>query len=329
MTLLILISTFIISFTITIIFRRIALQRKLLDIPNIRSSHTQPTPRGGGLAIVLSWYIGLIGLRYLELIEPNLFYALISGAILAIVSFLDDLYDIKPHFRILFQFVTVILGICFIGGFRIIYTNGYVLNYPFIFSCIAIIGVMWFINLYNFLDGIDGYASTEAIAVLLGMFIIVKNPIFLLLIFAVLGFLIWNWPKAKIFMGDTGSTQLGYVLIILGIYFNNSLKINFAGWLILTSLFWFDATLTLFYRWRNKEKLSQAHRKHYYQRIVQYGYSHQKVVVISIIINLAFVAIVLASEKVHISYLITLPLCILINIFIACLIDRRLAFKAV
>ena len=269
-----LISTFIISFTITIIFRKIALQRKFLDIPNIRSSHTQPTPRGGGLAIVLSWYIGLIGLRYLGLIEPNLFYALISGAILAIISFLDDLYDIKPHFRILFQLVTVIVGICFIGGFKTIYTNGSILNYPFIFSCIAIIGVMWFINLYNFLDGIDGY-----------------------------------------------------ILIILGIYFNNNLKINFAGWLILTSLFWFDATLTLYYRWRNNEKLSQAHRKHYYQRIVQYGYSHQKVVVISIIINLAFVAMVLGSEKDHISYLITFPLCILTNIVIAHLIDRKLPFK--
>jgi len=161
------------------------------------------------------------------------------------------------------------------------------------------------------------------------MFLIVNNPIFLLLVFTILGFLIWNWPKAKIFMGDTGSTQLGYVLIILGIYFNNSLQINFTGWLILTSLFWFDATLTLYYRWRNKEKLSQAHRKHYYQRIVQYGYSHQKVVVISIIINMVFISLVILSEKGHISYLITFPICILINVVLAHLIDKKLRFKAV
>ena len=189
----------VLSYAGTFIITKVAVKQNIMDIPNIRSSHSKPTPRGGGLAIVLSWYIGIIVFRFFGMIESNLFYALISGGLLAIISFLDDIYDIKPLYRILFQFVTVILGLYFIGGFKNIYTNHSVLNHPFIFSCIAIIGVMWFINLYNFLDGIDGYASTEAIAVLFGMFLIVHNPIFLLLIFAVLGFLIWNWPKANLY----------------------------------------------------------------------------------------------------------------------------------
>jgi len=164
--------------------------------------------------------------------------------------------------------------------------------------------------------------------VALGMFLLSKNPVLLVLVFAILGFLVWNWPKAKIFMGDIGSTQLGYILIILGIYFNNYIKINFIGWLILTSLFWVDASLTLYRRWRNKEKLSQAHKKHYYQRIVQYGFTHKKTVVGSIVINLFFIVLVYMSEKESITYFITFPLCLIINLTLAKLIDASFPFKS-
>jgi UDP-N-acetylmuramyl pentapeptide phosphotransferase/UDP-N-acetylglucosamine-1-phosphate transferase len=326
MTSLLLIFVLILSFTTTIVVRKIALRRNILDVPNIRSSHTQPTPRGGGIAILLAWYSGLFCLKYFDLIESALFYALISGVLLAFVSLLDDIYTIKPYIRILFQLFTVLLGLYLIGGLKILYLNDLTISIPLVFNIVIVLGAIWFINLYNFLDGIDGYASAEAIAVLSGMFLINRNPLFPVLIFALLGFLIWNWPKAKIFMGDIGSTQLGYILIILGFHFNNEFQINIIGWLILTSLFWFDATLTLFYRWRNKEKLSQAHRKHYYQRIVQYGFSHLKTVIVSIIINLVYISLVILSEKGHVSYFITFPFCILINIILARLIDKRLPF---
>jgi UDP-N-acetylmuramyl pentapeptide phosphotransferase/UDP-N-acetylglucosamine-1-phosphate transferase len=326
MTSLLLIFVLILSFTTTIVVRKIALRRNILDVPNIRSSHTQPTPRGGGIAILLAWYSGLFCLKYFDLIESALFYALISGVLLAFVSLLDDIYTIKPYIRILFQLFTVLLGLYLIGGLKILYLNDLTISIPLVFNIVIVLGAIWFINLYNFLDGIDGYASAEAIAVLSGMFLINRNPLFPVLIFALIGFLIWNWPKAKIFMGDIGSTQLGYILIILGFHFNNEFQINFIGWLILTSLFWFDATLTLFYRWRNKEKLSQAHRKHYYQRIVQYGFSHLKTVIVSIIINLVYISLVILSEKGHVSYFITFPFCILINIILARLIDKRLPF---
>jgi len=318
----------LLSFAGTFLITRVAVKKNLMDIPNIRSSHSQPTPRGGGLPMVLSWYVGLIGLKYFGLIESNLFLALISGSILAIVSFLDDIYNLKPWIRIVFQLITVILGLYFIGGFKTIYLNNIVFKYPVLFTCIAILGIMWFVNLYNFLDGIDGYASVEAISVALGMFLLSKNPVLLVLVFAILGFLVWNWPKAKIFMGDIGSTQLGYILIILGIYFNNYIKINFIGWLILTSLFWVDASLTLYRRWRNKEKLSQAHKKHYYQRIVQYGFTHKKTVVGSIVINLFFIVLVYMSEKESITYFITFPLCLIINLTLAKLIDASFPFKS-
>jgi UDP-N-acetylmuramyl pentapeptide phosphotransferase/UDP-N-acetylglucosamine-1-phosphate transferase len=322
-----LIFTLIISYTATLVVRRIALHKKLLDIPNLRSSHVQPTPRGGGIAILMAWYFGLFWLKYFKLIEPNLFFALISGFILASVSFIDDIFTLKPWIRILFQLLTVLSGLYFIGGLKILYVNDFTFIVPFFLNIIVILSSIWFINLYNFLDGIDGYASVEAILIAVGMYIITGNPILLLLIFSVLGFLVWNWPRAKIFMGDIGSTQLGYILIILGIHFNNLMEINVIGLLLLSSLFWFDATLTLFRRWKNNEKLSQAHKKHYYQRIVQYGFSHRKTVLYSIVINIFLIGLVFLSEKELTTYLIAFPVCIIVNSILAKLIDARFPFN--
>jgi Fuc2NAc and GlcNAc transferase len=326
LTILLIIIT-IISFAGTFIIIKVAIKKNILDIPNLRSSHSAPTPRGGGFAIVLSWYFGLFGLKYFNLIEPGLFYALLSGFILAFVGLLDDLYTIKPWIRIIFQLLSVTVGMYFINGFRILYLNDFVINLPIILSVLALIGAIWFINLYNFLDGIDGYASVEAISIALGMCLITKDPVFLVLFFAVFGFLIWNWPKAKIFMGDIGSTQLGYILFILAVYFNNNHEFNIFGWLILTSLFWVDASLTLFRRWRNKEKLSHAHKKHAYQRIVQFGFSHQKTIILSVLINLIFITFTFLSEKAIIPYFVTLPLCFLINYILIKQIDYRLPFN--
>ena len=322
-----LILTLVISFAATTIVRSIALRKNILDIPNLRSSHTQPTPRGGGVAIVTAWYFGLFCLDYFGLIEPGLFFALISGVLLAFVSLLDDIFTIKPWIRILFQLLTVFSGLYFIGGLKIIYLNDLTFAVPIIFNIVVVLGAIWFINLYNFMDGIDGYASVEALAIAAGMFLIIGDPIFLILIFSVFGFLIWNWPKAKIFMGDIGSTQLGYILVILGIYFNNNHEFNIFGWLILTSLFWFDATLTLYRRWNNKEKLNMAHKKHAYQRIVQFGFTHQRTIIISIFVNLIFSGLIYLSEMTRISYLMTFTLCLIINAILIKLIDSRFPFN--
>jgi UDP-N-acetylmuramyl pentapeptide phosphotransferase/UDP-N-acetylglucosamine-1-phosphate transferase len=306
---------------------RVAVKKNIMDIPNQRSSHSQPTPRGGGLAIVASWYAGLTALRIMGLIENSLFLALISGFVLAAVSFIDDVYDIKPSIRILAQLITACAGLYFIGGMKLIYLHGLKMEYSLILSLIAVIGIVWFINLFNFLDGIDGYASMEAILVAFGMFIVTGNPTLSILIFATLGFLIWNWPKAKIFMGDIGSTQLGYILIILGIYFNNAIQLNIIGWLILTSLFWVDASVTLFRRWRNHEKLSIAHKKHFYQRIVRFGLTHKETDLWLVLVNIIFIALVYLSENNIAGYYITFPVSILFNFLIMRVIDNKFPFN--
>jgi len=166
---------------------------------------------------------------------------------------------------------------------------------PFITNIFAFFMIVWFINLYNFLDGIDGYAGSEAVFLSLAGFLLFGGSYFLVLVAAVSGFLIWNWHKAKIFMGDVGSTLLGYNVAIFTLYYANQDPRNLWIWIILFGLFWYDATITLFRRYRNGEKLSQAHKKHAYQRVVRSGWSHSRVVLFAMLINIVLFAMVYAG----------------------------------
>ena len=297
----------IVSFLLTWVIRNISLKRNILDIPNERSSHKSPTPRGGGLAIVLTWYIAISFLFACGSINKDLYFALLSGILLAVISLLDDLFGIKPVIRLSVQLISVVIAFIFLGGIHPIPIFGLnilpdIIRYP-----LVIIGMVWFINLFNFLDGIDGYASFETITLGLIFFLFTGENINLVLASSVFGFLLWNWPKARIFMGDVGSTQLGFILIVLGINFHNENKLPFIFWLILTAPFWFDATLTLYRRWRNHEKLSQAHRNHIYQRLVQSGISPVRMDIFLVVINVILfflISIVRKSEHLQILMLV-------------------------
>jgi Fuc2NAc and GlcNAc transferase len=317
------------SFALTYIIRHFTQRHKILDIPNERSSHTVPTPRGGGLAIVVAWYIGISGLFFLGSIDAHLFFALLCGLLLAGVSIIDDLFDIKPIIRLSVQCISAVLAFIFLKGINPLIILNFEINSKIFLYPIVVIGIIWFINLYNFLDGIDGYASLEAITISVVIYFFTGNIVCIVLIASVIGFLIWNWPKAKIFMGDIGSTQLGFILIILGIYFHNEKEMTIIQWIMLSSLFWFDATLTLYRRWRNKEKLTVAHKKHAYQRAVQSGLSHQKVIIISLVINLFIIGLVFLSRQYD---FLTIPLFV-INVLslylITKLIDKKIPFKEV
>jgi len=299
---------------------------KIVDIPNDRSSHDIPTPRGGGLAIVMAWYLSITFLWLSNLIEQNLYFALLSGLLLAIISFVDDIVSLKPIVRLLTQLITSIAALYFLNGFILFSNIKIEFEYCFLIYPIALIGMVWFINLFNFLDGIDGYASIEAITVAFGIYLFTGNIILLFLIASVLGFLFWNWPKAKIFMGDVGSTQLGFVLIVLGIYFHNKVQFSIINWIMLTSPFWFDATFTLFRRWRNKEKISQAHRKHAYQRIVQSGFSHLKTDMYLIILNFSIAVLIFLTLKVEFLLIPAFIFIILALYWMIRQVDKRKSF---
>jgi Fuc2NAc and GlcNAc transferase len=177
------------------------------------------------------------------------------------------------------------------------------------------------------MDGLDGFASTEAIILALVMYFYSGNIINLVLLASVLGFIYWNWPKAKIFMGDVGSIQLGFILIVLGIYFHNTYQFSILNWIMLASPFWFDATFTLYRRWRNKEKLSQAHKKHAYQRIVQAGFSHQKVNISLIIINIIVIGFILLYREFKFLQIPLFVTSLIMFYIITRLVDKKVPFK--
>jgi len=319
-------SLIIVSYALTWVILRFSLNRNILDIPNERSSHTQPTPRGGGLAIVISWYVGITILFMTGSLNRNLYFALLCGILLAIISFIDDLYDIKPSIRLIAQTTAAIVSLIFLSGIQPVLLFGVNIIPNIVLIVITIIGMVWFINLYNFLDGIDGYASVEAIMMSFALYLIAGESIALILIASVVGFLIWNWPKARIFMGDVGSTQLGFILVVLGIYLHNEHSLSIIYWLILASPFWFDATLTLYRRWRKKEKLSIAHRNHMYQRLVQSGFSHLKVDILLVLLNIILILLVLISVKYKMLQIPFLVLTVFMLFMISVYTDKRKQF---
>ena len=282
------------------------IKKSLVAIINERSSHTVPTPHGGGIALAITWFIGLFYLFITNQIEQNLFYALLFGAVISIVSFFDDIYELSPKIRLMVQAIVAIGGLYFLGGFETLTFGIFDVQNPIFTNIFAFFMIIWFINLYNFLDGINGYAGSEAVFLALAGFILFSGNHFLVLAVAVLGFLYWNWNKAKIFMGDVGSTLLGYNIAIFTIYYANQEATNFWIWIILFGVYWFDATLTLIRRKLNKEKLSQAHKKHAYQRLTQSGWSHFKVTNYSIGLNLVLFFIVYFTSNIFVAFILAL-----------------------
>jgi Fuc2NAc and GlcNAc transferase len=314
------------SFILTYLINQFALRNKIFDIPNERSLHDKPTPKVGGIAIVLTWYIGISILFFSGIIERGLYFALLSGIILAFVSLIDDIRGLKPIIRLVVHFLTAIIAFTFLAGLRPLVLPEININYNFLVYPIAIVGMVWFINLFNFMDGVDGFASVEVISICSVLFVMSWNIINILLIACITGFLCWNWPKAKIFMGDVGSTQLGFILVVLGIYFHNTFEFSILNWIMLTSPFWFDATLTLFRRWRNGEKLSEAHRKHVYQRIVQAGFSHEKVNISLILINLFIILLIILYREIKILQIPLFAISLTFFYLITKQVDRRVPF---
>lgn len=283
---------FLISFTLTSFIKNYYIKNAILDEVNERSSHTIPTPHGGGIALALTWFIGLIYLFIFDEIDTNLFYALSVGIIISIVSFFDDIYELSAKLRMLVQSFVAILGLVCLGGFESIDLGMWEVTNQFVTNIFAFFLIVWFINLYNFLDGINGYAGSEAVFLAVAGFLLFGGDHFIVLAVAVLGFLYWNFGNAKIFMGDVGSTLLGYNVAIFTIYYANQEPANLWVWIILFGLFWFDATITLIRRKLNGEKISQAHKKHAYQRLNQAGWSHFKVTNYSIGFNIGLFCIV-------------------------------------
>lgn len=261
------------SFALTAALRRYALIRSLLDVPNDRSSHTVATPRGGGVSIVVAFLLSLTVMWSAGLIDPHFFFGSAgAGFLVAVVGFLDDHGHVAARWRLLGHFGAAVWALAWMGGLAPVKVTGMVLDLQLLGDVLALLYLVWMLNLYNFMDGIDGIASVEAITICLGACLLywvdgypelMCGP--LLLAAAVLGFLFWNVPPAKIFMGDAASGFLG---IMLGAFSLQAAAIEprfLWTWLILLGVFIVDATFTLLRRLLRGDKVYMAHRSHAYQ----------------------------------------------------------------
>ncbi|MDF3238304.1 glycosyltransferase family 4 protein [Pseudomonas veronii] len=263
----------VLSFVLTAALRRYALAKSIIDIPNARSSHSVPTPRGGGVAIVLTFLFTLPFLVIAELAPLSVVIALGgAGALVALVGFMDDHGHIAARWRLLGHFVASGWALFWLGGLPQVSAFGLEVNLLWFGQFIAILYLVWMLNLYNFMDGIDGIASIEAISACLGACLLYWLAGFeglmwlpMLLAAAVAGFLFWNFPPARIFMGDAGSGFLGITLGILSIQAAWASSQLLWAWLILLGVFVVDATFTLIRRLVRGDKVYEAHRSHAYQ----------------------------------------------------------------
>jgi len=260
---------------------RLLQHREILDIPNQRSSHSQPTPRGGGIAIIfsiaLAWVVGWM----LGFIPGNWWPVLVAMLTLALVSWVDDLRSLPVWLRLITHIVAVAASVSLLGDNQLVFQG---LLPPWLDHIAAGIALLWFINLYNFMDGIDGITSVETIAIGGGLFGAAlfadwNHPVPMLALVvaaAAAGFAPWNWNPARIFAGDVGSIGVGYLL----------------GWLLLVTAavegLWFvalilplyclaDATTTLLRRAMRGERIWEAHSSHFYQRAARRFNSHAQV----------------------------------------------------
>lgn len=288
----------------TELIRRYALRTSMVDVPNERSSHTVPTPRGGGIALAASVLGSLFVLICLFPEQRSTGIGLLGGGgLIALIGLLDDRFDLSAKSRLLVHFVAAgwflyWLGVVGVGGAgEMTFGTRFGVTGSLLASVCAVVFLAWCTNVYNFMDGLDGFAGGQALVASTTAALILLTQQDELLAFLMLatagsaaGFLVWNWPPAKIFMGDCGSGFLGFLFGAVAIAGHRHGTMPLSAGLMLIIVFLGDATLTLLRRVHAGEVWYKPHRTHAYQLATQLGASHLQVTLVS------FVAFVIAGS---------------------------------
>ena len=256
----------------------------LVQAPNHRSAHIHPTPQGGGIGIVISvmcvaWVFA--GAQF------SLLFA--AALVIAVVGLWDDIFHAPIGLRLVVQTVSCLTAILVVP----------VLHEGFVYLLILLIAAVWWINLFNFMDGIDGLAGSQTVFMLLAAaaLAVMAEPgsvaerdwqLLPVTAAATLGFLMWNLPRARLFMGDVGSTFLAFMLFIACLLSVRAGWLSFPVWLILAATFVTDATVTLLIRMARGKRWTEAHRSHIYQRLAVLWKGHGRVDVIFMTMNGGF-----------------------------------------
>jgi Fuc2NAc and GlcNAc transferase len=273
---------------------RLALRLAILDVPNERSSHHLATPRGGGVAIVFTvvgtWLLAAV---YGFVDRQEIVVVAAGGLLVAAIGLADDRSDVPARWRLLVHLISAALLVAATGGLRVISLGGLSLNLGWVGALLALLYVVWMLNLYNFMDGIDGIAGIEAVTVAIPAAVLlwVTGDTAMAVASAAigaasLGFLVWNWAPARIFMGDVGSSFLGYTFGALAVVSHATSGVDIYAWSILLGVFIVDATVTLMRRVATGQRFYEAHRSHAYQHAVDQHGSHATVSITVGILNL-------------------------------------------
>jgi len=285
------------SASLTKAVRRSSWMYGLLDVPNERSSHIATTPRGGGISIVIAATTALLCLRWLNVLRTDVLLALIGGGTaVAVVGFLDDHHRVAAGIRLTVHACAALWALICLGGLPPLAIGHSVVYLGWVGHGLALLGIVWTLNLFNFMDGIDGIAGSEAVFIVCSgaLLSLVHGQSAEILVLgltfgaAALGFLLWNWPPATIFMGDVGSGYLGYVISVMAVAAARDNPAAVWIWLILGGVFFVDATVTLLRRAIRRERLHEAHRCHAYQRLARQWGSHRRVTITVILLNLGW-----------------------------------------
>tara|TARA_B100000959_G_C14924865_1_gene601094 strand:- start:136 stop:1161 length:1026 start_codon:yes stop_codon:yes gene_type:complete len=262
-----------------------ALNKNILAIPKDRSLHSVPIPKGGGIIIGATFLSGLLLLLLINIVPSELAVALLGGGIaLVIVGFIDDLREVEPVIRFIIQFLVSFWALYWLGGMPEIEIGPWVLKQSWVLHLIGSLGIVWFINLFNFMDGVDGMlASNASLFSLMGALALFwlghssLSVILVLLVASLTGFLIYNWAPAKVFMGDSGAAFIGYTLAVIALYSVSERMLNFWTWIILMGYFVADTTTTMVIKivtvrgWFHEE-----HRSHAYQQLALMWKDHRR-----------------------------------------------------
>mgnify|MGYP003838112255 CR=1 FL=1 len=269
-----------------------------MDIPNERSSHITPTPRGGGIAFVTTSLIGFLLLLLNDALNATELFALCcAGSIVAIAGHLDDRQKISgATVRLVLHAISAVILIIGVGIPSELALFDQTVNTGIVGSILGVVYLVWLLNLFNFMDGTDGIAASEAIFVVLaGAFLSYHvlsdanhSAAAITLAASTFGFILYNWSPAKIFMGDVGSGFLGIVIGGLSLIAANQDRELLWVWIILLAAFVSDATVTLIRRLLRKQKPHVAHRSHAYQHLAIRLNSHAKVALLVLAVNIAW-----------------------------------------
>ena len=283
-------STLMFSFLLCWAYQGIARERQILAMPNERSLHTSPTPSGGGIALLLAFTLGMLSAGWVYgAWSGSLITLSVAALILAVLGFIDDLRGLSMRLRLLaYSLVCIVVSIVILQPVM----NDDVLS-GLMLVMLAAGAMLWSLNLYNFMDGIDGIAAMQAVLACCGAAWLSWAPVqdeayfmfCLLLAAAHGGFLIWNFPPARLFMGDSGSVPTGFLLAGMMIVGMVQGQLNPLCWLVLLAIFITDASWTLLWRVFTGQRFTQPHRLHAYQRLTQHWNSHLKVDLLLLGIN--------------------------------------------